>query len=519
MLDVNKKNMKTKQNILIAIATIFILAITVSSCTEDFEEINTNPVDPQNASTDGIMAGVQYFEFAEPRFLTWRGNLIYSSQFANQFSYNAEGSWFAGDAYQNNQGWTDAVFNASYQKVSLNARNLLGTYKDLGDTNGAAVAQIMMSWFYQKMTDIYGNIPYSEVIGDQLILENPQPKYDNQKDIYMGIMTSLKAQMDAIGSSSQIIAGAQGDFLYQGDPQKWKAFANTLRLRMAIRARDAFIQSGDQSFVDDVINDCLANALIDESNQALVSKSESALILSFLDGGFEDIYHGFGGLGSKWVFSDRYMGLLNDNNDPRREQMADASTTGMYEGTAISQRGVIPRDDLAIPSVKIIGTSTTDVSSVVPTQVLTAAESYFLQAEAALLGYAGNAQSLYEQGIRASMNFWGVDGADINTFITNETIATLSGTPEQQLESVWNQRWVALLMNGYEAWSLVRRTDLIPTLTDNAVFFVSAPNNGRVPRRLQYSTGELVANEANVQQAIQDQGPDQMTTNLWWDLQ
>ncbi|WP_299258723.1 SusD/RagB family nutrient-binding outer membrane lipoprotein [uncultured Aquimarina sp.] len=511
--------MKTQKHILKLFVGFLILIIVPISCTEDFEEININPTDPQTATVEGIMAGVQYFEFAEPRFLSWRGNLIYTSQFAHQFSYNAEGSWFAGDAYQNNQGWTNAIFDASYQKVSLNIRNLLGTYNDLGDENGAAVTKIMMSWFYQKMTDIYGDVPYSEVIGNQLILDNPQPKYDTQKEIYTGLMNDLKAQMDQIGSSSEIIAGAEGDFIYGGGPQKWKAFANTLRLRIAIRSRDAFIQANEQSFIDTVINDCLSNTLINSSNEALVRKSESALILSFLDGSFEDVYWGFDGLGSKWVFSDRYINLLNDNNDPRVYQMADPSPNNTYEGTSISMRGIIPRDNLALPSQKIIGTSTTDVANVLPTQILTAAESYFLQAEAALLGYSGNPQALYEEGIRASMNFWGVDATDIETFIASESIATLSGSTEQQLEAIWNQRWLALLMNGYEAWSLVRRTELIPALTDDTTFFVSEPNNGNVPKRLQYSTTELVANEAKVKEAIERQGPDVMTTNIWWDIE
>ncbi|MGY3795531.1 SusD/RagB family nutrient-binding outer membrane lipoprotein [uncultured Aquimarina sp.] len=511
--------MKTPKHTIRLFVGFLILIITTISCTEDFEEINTNPINPETATVEGIMAGVQYFEFAEPRFLTWRGNLIYTSQFAHQFSYNAEGSWFAGDAYQNNQGWTNAIFDASYQKVSLNIRNLLGTYNDLGDKNGAAVTKIMMSWFYQKMTDIYGDIPYSKVVGDELILENPQPAYDSQKDIYTGLLNDLKTQMDEIGASSEIIAGAEGDFIYNGDPQKWKTFANTLRLRIAIRSRDAFMRDGDQSFIDTVINECLSNPLLDSSNEALLKKSESALILSFLDGSFEDVYWGFGGLGSKWVFSDRYMNLLNNNNDPRVFQVADPSPNNTFEGTAISMRGIIPRNNLAIPSEKIIGTSTTDITNVVPTQILTAAESYFLQAEAALLGYTGNPQALYEEGIRASMKFWGVDSGDIETFIMNEPIATLSGSNEEQLEAVWNQRWLALLMNGYEAWSLVRRTELIPPLTDDSMFFVSEPNNGRIPRRLQYSTTELVANEENVKEAIERQGPDTMTTPIWWDIE
>ena len=152
-------------------------------------------------------------------------------------------------------------------------------------------------------------------------------------------------------------------------------------------------------------------------------------------------------------------------------------------------------------------------------QVLTAAESHFLQAEAALLGYSGNAQNSYQQGIEASMRFWGVSDAEISTFVSNEAVATLSGDAAAQLNSVWNQRWVALLTNGYESWALVRRTELIPDFTDDTQFFITSPNNGVVPKRLPYSATEAVANEENVNSAVARQGADAMTTNIWWDLQ
>jgi len=519
---IDKKNimkLRNKKTLFSKIVFGMFLLVMVG-CTDDFEEINTDPVNLQNANIEGIMAGVQYFEFAEPRFLTWRGNLIYSSRFAHQFSYNADGTWFGSDAYQNNQGWTDAVFDASYQKVALNARNLLKNYNELGDEVGAAVANIMMSFFYQKMTDIFGDVPYSAVIGDQLQVEDATPDYDEQSAIYRAIIEDLGVQINAIGNATASIAGAEGDYLYAGNPQSWKAFANTLRLRMALRARDAFNGDGQAAFIDAVIADCLNNALIDESNQATISKSTSALILSFLDGGFEDVYWGFGGLGSKWVFSDRYMNLLVDNNDPRANQMAEpAATDGLHRGSPVLGRTFAARDAVSTVSSKIIGTSTTDVADILPTQVLTAAESYFLQAEAALLGYGGDAQAAYANGIAASMRFWGVEEADITTFTTSEAIATLSGDNAAQLAMVWNQRWLALLTNGYEAWSLVRRTELIQDATDNDLYFVTAPNNGVVPKRLPYSSTEIVANEASVMTAIGRQGEDEMTTNIWWDLQ
>lgn len=504
---------------IIKFITVSIFASTLFlGCTKDFEELNTDPYNPTAAPVEGVMAAVQYYEFAEPRFLTWRGNLIYSSQFANQFSYNYAGSWFGADAYQNNQGWTNGVFDNSYKKVTLNSRNLLKIYTDANDVNGIAVTKIMMSWFFQKMTDIYGNVPYSEVIGSELILENPKPSYDSQATIYKDIIDSLKEQMDAIGSSTTSISGADGDYLYQGDPQKWKVFANTLRLRMAIRGRDAFISDGNQTYVDQVINECLANPLIDESNQALLKRSTSPLILSFLDGGFEDIYHGFGGVGSKFTFAKRYIDMLSNNNDPRLQTIANPSVNGsIYIGSAIGSKTQIERDDLSSPSSLIIGESTTSVENIVPIKVLSAGESYFLQAEAAILGYGGDANTLYQNGIRASMNFWQVATSDASDFITNEPIAILSGTNSDKLNMIWNQRWLNSLMNGYESWALVRRTNLIADLTDNTNFWITQPNNGVVPKRLPYSSTEIISNTDNVNAAIATQGSDEMGTSIWWD--
>jgi hypothetical protein len=500
------------------IAINFIASTLFLGCTKDFEEINTDPYSPTTAPIEGVMAAVQYYEFAEPRFLTWRGNVIYSSQFANQFSYNYAGAWFGADAFQNNQGWTNGVFDNSYKKVTLSSRNLLKAYTDAGDANGVAVTKIIMSWFFQKMTDIYGNIPYSDVIGAELILENPKPTYDAQGAIYKEIIDTLKAQMKAIGSTTTTIDGSSGDYIYQGDPQKWKAFANTLRLRLALRGRDAFIADGDQTYIDQIISDCLSNTLIDESNQALLKRSTSPLILSFLDGGFEDVYHGFDGIGSKFTFAKRYIDLLNNNNDPRLQTIAVPSVNGsIYAGSAIGSRTQLDRNDLSSPSSLIIGVSTTEVEDIVPIKVISAGESYFLQAEAAILGYGGNANTLYQNGIKASMNFWKVATVDATNFITNEPISTLSGSNTNQLNMIWNQRWLNSLMNGYESWALVRRTNLISNLTDNTNFWVTQPNNGVVPKRLPYSSSEVISNAENVSAAITTQGPDEMSTSIWWD--
>ncbi|MCV6628784.1 MAG: SusD/RagB family nutrient-binding outer membrane lipoprotein [Flavobacteriaceae bacterium] len=511
----NIKTILTKTNFIgwfakgIAVCTL----VMASACTDDFEETNINKNKPAEARLQGIMGGVQYFTFAEPRFVTWRGNLIYSSNFANQFSINVAGSWWAGsDVYQNNAGWTNAVFDQSYKKSSLNLRNMLREYEKLEDTNGQAVTKIIMSFFYQKMTDIFGDVPYSELIGSSL--EVAPPSYDRQQAIYKGILDDLKAQMQAIGSSTTAIAGAEGDFVYAGDPQKWKIFANTLRLRMAIRSRDAFIADGESDYIQGVINDCLANPLIDDTNQASMLRSRGALASANLDGGFEDVYWGFGGRGSKWILSERYIALMRDNNDPRLGEIATEAENGGYAGGDINARVAPVWEDMSKPSEKIIGTAFDKIENQVPVMVLTAAESYFLQAEAALLGFAGDANTLYQSGIQSSAAFW---GADLGTFLADEAIASLSGTADQQLQQVWDQRWLASLTNGYESWALVRRTDIIDPITDGTNYWRSAPNNGVVPKRLPYSTTEQTLNKANYDAAVSNMGGDEMNTNIWWD--
>lgn len=495
------------------ISLILVTAFSMFSCTGDFEEINRNPNLPTNANAKNLLAGVQYYTFAEPRFVTWRGNLLYSSQFANQFTTNVVGSWWAGaDFYQNNQGWTNGIFDASYKKSTINLRALLIKYNELGDKNGQAMTKIMMSMFTQKMTDMFGNVPYSEIILPEI--EVLAPAYDNQKDIYRAIMEDLKAQMDVIGSSTETILGHEGDFIYGGNPQSWKALANTLRLRMALRSRDAFNADGDNAYIDGVISDCLSNSLINDANEAKLTRSRTALINGNLDGGFEDVYWGFGGRGSKWVLTERYISLLRDNNDPRLMEIATEAENGGYAGSFVNIRTAPVWEDMSKPSEKIIGTAFDKIDNQVPVMVLTAAESNFLQAEAALLGYAGDANTSYQAGITSSMNFW---GATPGTFFTDEAIATLTGSSDEMLAQVYNQRWLASLTNGYESWSLVRRTDLIDQITDNTNFWVSQPNNGNVPNRLPYSTTETTLNADNVNTAISQQGDDVMTTKLWWD--
>ena len=159
---------------------------------------------------------------------------------------------------------------------------------------------------------------------------------------------------------------------------------------------------------------------------------------------------------------------------------------------------------------------------IAPKLVMTAAESHLMVAEAAIKGIGSGANTHYQKGIEHSMRMWGVDGADISTFLGNETIATLSGTTAEQLAQVATQRWIAHYTDGLEAWSVVRDSGspaglpaVKTTITDNDIY-VMGDLNGVYPQRMRYGGSAYNKNEANVNAANAIQGADLQATKLWW---
>ena len=509
--------MKRINNIIKGIA-FFSSLFLITSCDKNFEEINSNPngIDPNTASPRSVMATIQIYGFGEPRFVTWRGNVIYSSQFAHHYVYNfADMAWFPGAAYRNNQGWTDNVWESSNIKVAghLNAlRSILDPQEDVEEL---AVVNIISGWFYQKMTDMYGDIPFSDVTKPRTEVAY-RPEYDAQRNVYRTIIEDLKTQMNILEDASSL-SFATGDFLYQSNPDNWIAFANTLRLRMALRSRDAFMAAGEGSFINGVITDALANPLIDAGNEAIFLRAQSGLFLSDpneLMGGHEDVWHSFAYNQAQWVLSDKVVDLLQGNNDPRLQTLATEtdSVPGTYAGLEPNLVAPVKWGYVSKPSGLLRGEEKNDP---VPVYVISAAESYFLQAEAALLGFGGDAEALFQAGIRAHMDAAEVDAGDADNFISSEPEASLTGTLEENLAKVWRQRWLALLNNGYEAWALVRRTNMI---ADQAgAQYLPNDTGGEVPSRLVYPTSELTLNAENVAEANGGK-PDLMTTKVWWDI-
>jgi hypothetical protein len=149
-----------------------------------------------------------------------------------------------------------------------------------------------------------------------------------------------------------------------------------------------------------------------------------------------------------------------------------------------------------------------------------ASEVWFLRAEAALFNLApGDPDQLYKEGIRKNMLQWNVPAAEINEFLSTEPEATLNGSDEDKFRQIATQMWIAFTPNFIEAWSNIRRTGypVIPQRTDADVYSLGV-TNGILPTRFKYSSSEYRTNRANVDIAVEQQGPDLIDTPVWWDV-
>jgi len=558
------------------IGVFLLLMISFSSCS-DFEEINSRPdgFSPDEVSAKYFLTGIQIELYAPNRYAYWRAQLIHADRFAGHFTFGYDASWWSDAlAYSYSGGYTDATYGwiASYVSNLSVYQNFVGEGGDLENENFYAIGLIMKGLYYQMYTDTFGMVPYTEASNSDIIT----PKFDTQEKIYQGVIADLNKAMEIIGSSSVTGEGiellAENDLFFKGDLQKWKKLANTLKLRMAMRAEDA----AGASWASSVITEALAEPLLTTAeDNALLEKDTQ--IDQFGNAAYGDVWHNFGGFGSHWNVAEPIVDYLRDNNDPRLSKYAKPIEAGTYvfdkpeEGTGIANfdkyvtfifskldnAGVVyERTDSAnsvtivVPEgheyyvgqpVRLSPEIKTHVKNglfsdpadwiinpknqgmpIFPEIIMTSAEGNLLQAEAIVKGYAnGDAQAFYQDGIRQSMMIWEVSDAEITEFMSTEDMALLNGSMEENFEKIAIQRWLAAYTDGFEAWAIVRDTGYPAELANGVSdydIFSAGTLNGEYPQRMRYGNAEYNTNGANLEAALQVMGPDEQGTNLWWAL-
>ncbi|KAA3638873.1 MAG: SusD/RagB family nutrient-binding outer membrane lipoprotein [Bacteroidetes bacterium] len=555
---------------------ILFLVFGFTACTEDFVEINTNPnaITAEEASAAYFLPKAQYKLYSPDRYPYWRGPLIHADRYAGYYTFGFHNSWWNdGLGYTFHGGYTDAT----WANMFGNYFGFINTYLLLTQPGGDfenelshAVGLILKGLYYQQYTDVFGMIPYSEAGDPDILL----PKFDSQKDIYKGVLADLNTAIDVIGDAEKTGDGVEdistNDLFFAGDLQQWKAFANSLRLRIALRALDA---DGDD-FASGEINKALAEDLLEAGDGAVMIEDNE--ISEWNACSYGDIWHAFGA-GGNWKLSQTLVNYLRDYDDPRLSIYAKPAQGGTvtvvrpdetedpegytlfpvriayilsvldeanvdytledndpeysltmaentyYVGQPTRLNGQIKPlaryEIFSDPSDYILGESKTD-PNVAPEMVMTTAEVYFLRAEAAVRGFGSeDANEMFQNGIRASMQYWGVDDGAIETYIGASDLAVLNGGDTENLEKIAIQKWIAQYTDGFEGWATVRDSGFPTQLSagvEDADLFSLGDINGAYPQRMQYGGSAYNTNGANVDAANAAQGDDKQDTKLWW---
>ncbi|TQO37621.1 SusD-like starch-binding protein associating with outer membrane [Arenibacter algicola] len=569
------------KSILKKIAFILLVILGFNSCS-DFDEINENPnaFTSDEVSAKFFMTELQIQLYAPNRYPYWRAQLIHADRYAGHFTFGFSGSWWT-DAlgYDYNSGYTDAAYDwmSGYLGKLSGFINFVKEGGDLQNEKFYAIGLIMKGLYYQMYVDTFGMAPYTEAFDP----DNITPKYDELSAIYQGTIADLDEAMAIIGDAEVSGEGVElltnNDLFFGGDMQKWKKLANTLKLRMALRAQGA----DGATFAEGAIAEALAAPLLTASDEnALMEKDPD--ISQWANAAYGDVWWNFG-TGSNWNVGKTLIDYLRNNNDPRLTYYAkpiDGGDVVLTQDAEGDSRDLFSKhsafilqqlDDAGVSYTSTSGTKTDDGvtidtvgisiaagdyyvgqptrlngfiygqvkeqlfsrpadivinpknqgKEIFPEVVMTAAEGNFLQAEAIVKGLAsGDAQSLYQEGIRQAMAMWDVPEGDISTFLGTEDMAQLNGSVDENLEKIAIQRWIVSYTDGFEAWAIVRDTgyptELYEGVSDFDIYAAGTTLNGAYPQRMRYGNGAYNTNGDNTNAALQQQGPDVQGTKLWW---
>ncbi|NNG09320.1 MAG: SusD/RagB family nutrient-binding outer membrane lipoprotein, partial [Arenibacter sp.] len=209
---------------------ILLIAFLLSACDKGFEELNVNPTKPVQVSLSTKLTAAQKFMSSE-RYDNWRANLIYQSTMMQHLAVTA-GYW-SGDKYTWNKGYASSLIDRYYGNVVKSLEDMMVQLEEEeAPEEMRAITRIMRVYVYSRLTDLYGDIPYSEA-GKAFISGILTPKYDPQSEIYPDLLKELEESAAALGTGTSQFGAA--DLIYQGDQLKWKKLANSLMLRLGFR--------------------------------------------------------------------------------------------------------------------------------------------------------------------------------------------------------------------------------------------------------------------------------------------
>lgn len=486
------------------------VALSAAACkTDELVKVNTNPNNPTVAPAAALFTNAVRLAVSR-----WLGSGFDQRSLTLTAQHWAEVQYPETDQYKRiASNFTSGFFDGAYSQELEDFQQVINANVELNEPGLYGPAIVMRTWGYGYLTDSWGDVPYASALTGDQETGSLSPAYDPQKDIYADFFKVLaKATADMAAATATNLKFGSADPIFAGNLTRWSRFSNSLRARQAMRLVNVDPATAKAEFV----------AAVAAPNGLMASNADNAQFVWPGDGVYDNPWATNFSSRDDHRMSNVIMNILIPTADPRLPIYAQPTVADptVYAGmpNALSQGTAQPYFNTSSRPGAVFYPGATTYGTfggggkIWPSFLMTFAEVSLLKAEAAERGWiAGSAAGFYEAGIRASMAQWGVtNSAAIDAYIASPAIAYAGGTAG--LVQIATQKWLALYSDGAQAWMEWRRTCVPNTIKPGPDAII-----GTVPRRLQYSITENAVNAENVSAATSRQGPDLLTTSMYWD--
>jgi len=516
-------------------AVLFLVAIAGTSCQKRLEKDFYNPDGFTDPTIEGFYAGAQQqlgiFRYSYGEFYhTFRA-----------FNPMLGSGGFVNDGVANTFGWGHSPYGDIYGKLRP-IKSLQDLYASLPEGQKSdyqiyfQTSNVIKDYLFGQLADAYDDVPYTEAM--MATTGGYFPKFDKQQVIYTSILGDLKAvsgflKTFTLGSSAIQQNFKKFDIYFGGDINMWRAFTNSLRIRLAMRLTNV-----DPNLAKSVIQEVLADGAYSKdrlSTVTLVDKQQDRAYEFLLNRSIQETRD------LLWAPQNMFKVLRKTGqpDDPRLKVLFQPDKDGNYtpmptEATDVSAiRSTITSTDLSKTFPSMYNRSSFERNVGMLSMVITSSEIHLLLAEAGMrwpdLGL--NVATEYETGIRQSIDIYYENNAlnkdvtysgfiaasmpakpsavDINTFILAKTVEFAAANDTEKKGLIFDQRYVHFnMLKPYELWAEVRR--LKKELGDRVN---KAPSNVKLMERTIYPSSEEVNNNANF---LQVKAKNNYTTPVWW---
>ena len=466
------------------------MAATVFACSDDISDVNVDTKNPTEVPAEVLFSNATKNLFDQMVNTNVNTNIFKMvAQYWTETTYTDEANYDLIGRNINGAQWTilyrDVLKDLQEAEMIL-TENPDPTLTEANLQNRHAMIEVLQVFTWHVLVDTFGDIPYTEALNP----DDSTPVYDDDAAIYADLADRLDAAI------SQLEAGAGGfgggaDYIYNGDAAKWSKFANSLKLRLALRFAEV-----DDTKAADMASEAIASGVFEShEDNATIQYQGSAPNTNPI---WEDLVQSGR---ADFVAANTIVDAMNDLNDPRRnDYFAENMGEGVYEGGTYGANGNT-QSNSTIYSALFEDPTLEGV-------ILDYTEVQFLIAEAAARGLiSDDAETYYDEAITSSILYWGGTEEEADAYLAQSEVAW---DGDQWQERIGVQKWIALYNRGFEAWSTWRKLD-VPEL----------PNAGQsglpVPLRFTYPTTEATLNGANLEAAASAIGGDEQQTPVFWD--